>query len=260
MTDAYESIGNSLERLKVPYTTEDMAALAIKENMNESQIKAVRDVLQAISEAKDANIATAMLRCSGLPWRNPKTFGNFDFNRIAEGDDKRKLEALKTCSVLESRQNIALIGPQGIGKTHLAMALGYECCKRGVMTRFLKMTELKDKFDKAMDRGTEQSMITSLMRPPCLIIDEVGHCEFGKDETRMFFDMIDKRYSKQDPATTVFTSNRTPSQWKELFEDSDSLLCALDRIFDQAIIFNLDGESYRGQKRELVNISVIYPN
>ena len=89
-----------------------------------------------------------------------------------------------------------------------------------------------------------------MVRPSCLIIDEVGHCEFDKENTRLFFDLIDRRYNKEGNCNIIFTSNKHPSKWKANFNEDDALLCALDRIFDDAIVFNIKGEGYRGKRLE----------
>ncbi|WP_443736321.1 ATP-binding protein [Treponema sp.] len=74
-----------------------------------------------------------------------------------------------------------------------------------------------------------------------MITDEVGHCVFDKENTRLFFDLVDRRYNKEGPYNMIFTNNKQLSQWKQNFCEDDSLLCALDRIFDDALIFNLRG-------------------
>ena len=73
---------------------------------------------------------------------------------------------------------------------------------------------------------------------------------FSKENTRLFFDMVDRRYSKEGPNTMIFTSNMTPDKWNDYFDEGSSLLCALDRIFDNAKVIMIKGESYRGRKRE----------
>ena len=85
-----------------------------------------------------------------------------------------------------------------------------------------------------------------------LIIFLLGICEFDKENTRLFFDMVDRRYQKEGYSNMVFTSNRDPAQWKENFCENDALLCALDRIFDDAVVFTIKGESFRGRKLETV--------
>ena len=82
----------------------------------------------------------------------------------------------------------------------------------------------------------------------------MGHCEFDKENTRLFFDMVDRRYQKDGYSNMVFTSNRDPAQWKENFSENDALLCALDRIFDDAVVFTIKGESFRGRKLETVSL------
>lgn len=119
-------------------------------------------------------------------------------------------------------------------------------------TYFIKMSELRDKFTAARRAGKEASFLNGLMRPSCLIIDEVGHCEFDKENTRLFFDLIDRRYNKEGNFNIVFTSNKHPSNWRTNFNEDDALLCSLDRIFDEATVFNIKGESFRGKDLETV--------
>lgn len=91
-------------------------------------------------------------------------------------------------------------------------------------------------------RATESSFVlTALVRPSCLIIDEIGHCDFDKENTRLFFDMIDRRYNKEGAYNMVFTSNKTLNQWKNNFDEDDALLCSLDRVFDNVIVVNIRG-------------------
>jgi DNA replication protein DnaC len=106
---------------------------------------------------------------------------------------------------------------------------------------FLKASELNDKFTTARKDGRESRVITSLVKPACPIIDEIGRCHFDHENTMMFFDMIDRRYAKESPSTMIFTSNRQPSQWEEFFDGKDDLLATLDMIFDRAGVFMIKG-------------------
>lgn len=116
----------------------------------------------------------------------------------------------------------------------------------------MNMSELRDRFTAARRAGKEAAVLNGLVRPSCLIIDEVGHCEFDKENTRLFFDLIDRRYNKEGVFNIVFTSNKHPSHWRANFNEDDTLLCALDRIFDDATIFNIKGESFRGKRLETI--------
>lgn len=108
---------------------------------------------------------------------------------------------------------------------------------------------------KARKYGREASTINGLVKPSCLIIDEVGRCVFDMEATRMFFDIIDRRYNKEEPNIMIFTSNKGPDKWNEFFSEDSFLLCALDRIFDDATVYMIKGNSYRGKKRETIALT-----
>ena len=223
------------------------------ESMSPDQLDAVYKVLAHLSEQKNETIIQTLLKMSRLPLKEPKTFDGFDFSHV-HGKQVDALKNLPSLTAVYAKKNLAFIGPQGVGKTHLAMAYGRECCMRGMKTYFLKATELNQKFVDAVKYGREGSAVNGLVKPTCLIIDEIGRCVFNKESTRMFFDMIDRRYNKEGPNIMIFTSNRGPDKWSEYFSEDSSLLCALDRIFDDATVFMMKGDSYRGKKLETIAI------
>ena len=202
-----------------------------------------------LSGRKDAQTVEALLKLSRLPRNNPKTFDNFRFDEL-KGKDAQVVRGLSSLAPIYARKNLAFIGPPGTGKTHLAMAFGYECCRRKIKAYFIKMSELKDRFSRAIQARSTAVLLDSLVKPSCLIIDEVGHCVLDRQETVLFFDLVDRRYNKEGPYNMVFTSNKQPSAWRSNFSDDDSLLCSLDRLFDDVMVFNLNGSSHRGAGRE----------
>ena len=252
MTDSlYSAIDRCMETLNLDFSSEEFARLAVETAMTPESIAAVNAVFEYLREKKEQSSIQILLRTSRLPQKHVKTFDNFDFS-VLKGKDLDRLKSIRSLAAVYAHRNIAFIGPAGTGKTHLAQAFGYECCQRRLKTYFIKASELRDKFTAARRSGREAATLTSLVRPSCLIIDEVGHCEFDKENTRLFFDLIDRRYNKEGAYNIVFTSNKSPSLWRENFNEDDSLLCALDRIFDDATVFNIRGESFRGKRLETI--------
>lgn len=247
----FELVEKSSQILKIDFSSVEFAKLAEEQDLSEEQIHAVGVVFEHLRQRKVETTIHTLLKMSRLPLKDPKTFDNFNFDLI-KGRDVAKLKSLPSLAAIYAHRNLAFIGPAGTGKTHLAQAFGYECCQRGIKTYFIKMSELRDRFTAARRAGREASVLDGLVRPSCLIIDEVGHCEFDKENTRLFFDLIDRRYNKEGNFNIVFTSNKHPSHWRTNFNEDDALLCALDRIFDDATVFNIKGESFRGKRLETV--------
>ncbi len=119
---------------------------------------------------------------------------------------------------------------------------------------FSKASELRDRFTVARRSGKTDSNINDLVRPSCLIVDKIGHCTFDRENTRLFFDLIDRRYNKEVNFNIIFTSSKNPTLWREVFDEDATLLCVLDRIFDDATVFKLRSESFLGKKLETISL------
>ncbi|WP_235927396.1 ATP-binding protein [Parafannyhessea umbonata] len=111
-----------------------------------------------------------------------------------------------------------------------------------------------DGFDFSRIQGRDAS---ALAKPTCPIVDEVGRCTFDRACTDLFFDVIGRRYEKDGPNTMILTSNVAPSAWDEFFTGDDSLLCALDRVFDKASVFMMRGPGYRGRGLDTYSVEAV---
>lgn len=254
MNNVFDAIQVSAKALKIDAYATDVAVFAEEKEFNKEQLEAIAELLGHLKDRRDETIVNTLLKMSRLPLKEPKTFHGFDFGYI-RSKDVDKLKSLSSLATLHANRNLAFIGPQGVGKTHLAMAYGRECCLQGYKTYFLKATELNQRFSEAIKYGREGTVVNGLVKPSCLIIDEIGRCVFNKENTRLFFDMVDRRYSKEGPNSMVFTSNLMPDKWCEFFNEDESLKCALDRIFDDAVVYMIQGESYRGKNLETYSIT-----
>jgi len=256
MTDTvFYRIQKRAADLKIEFQASELALLSDEREYNNEQLNAVLEIFDYLAKKKQESMISTLTKLSRLPRKHPKTFENFDFS-VFHGKYADRLKTLHTLSALHAHKNMAFIGPQGVGKTHLAMAFGYECCRNGIKTYFLKASELNQKLTTARKQGREGSVINGLVKPTCLIIDEIGRTVFDRDNTRMFFDVIDRRYQKEGPGTIIFTSNKSPNLWRGYFNEDDDLLCALDRAFDDATVYIFKGKSYRGKKLETLPIEV----
>ena len=254
--DAYARICEEASRLGLPLEPAELATLASDNDMGDAELSALTVTLGYLAEKRRQATVETLLRLSRLPRREPKTFDNFDFSRI-RGRDADALSKLPALADLYAGRNVAFMGPGGIGKTHLAQAYGRECCLRGLKTYYIKASELKDRLRSAVERGNASRVVGALVKPSCLIIDEVGRCEFDKACTDLLFDVVDRRYEKEGPNTMILTSNAVAKDWPAFFTGDDTLLCTLDRIFDKASVFMMRGPSYRGKGLDTYSVEAV---
>lgn len=252
-TALYRRVSERAASFDVGISPEELAELAVRLDMGRDELNALESVFTYLSDKHHDQVISTLLKLSRLPQKAPKTFEGFDFGRI-RGRDAAALRKLPALSNLHARKNLAFIGPGGIGKTHLAQAYGRECCLNGYKTYYLKATELRDKLKKAAESGNTSRTVASLVKPSCLIVDEVGRCAFDKACTDLFFDVVDRRYEKECPNAMILTSNTPTNNWDEFFTGDDTLLCTLDRLFDRASVFVMKGASFRGAELEIFSV------
>lgn len=248
-----ELIQKTAAEMKLNIETGDLASFFSRENYSEEDIDIVLKTFAWLKKKRHEDTVDTLLKLSRILRRKLNTFDNFDFSVFA-GEDASKLQNLSTLSPVYSHKNIALIGPPGIGKTHIVEALGTKCCESEMRSYFIKASEMNDKLTRARRTDHVSSTINGFVRPSCLIIDEVGTCRFDAENTKIFFDIVDRRTVKDGPNCMAFTSNSSPDKWKDFFADDDSVLRALDRVFDKALVFNLKGDSYRGKECEVISL------
>lgn len=182
------------------------------------------------------------------------TFENFDPRHVS-GPNMDALTSLKTLSFLKNGYNVILAGNNGTGKTHIAQAICNECVEHLIRTSFTTLYNLKTKIERATRNGTLPTLVSNLSAIPCLVIDEIDKCTLTRDETAVFFDIVNRKYSNRGMGSLIITSNDSPSLWGEVFQDEKLALSILDRLFDRSYCFNFTGESYRGKNKKVASLN-----
>ncbi|MGW2184281.1 IS21-like element helper ATPase IstB [Streptomyces sp. NPDC001732] len=183
------------------------------------------------------------LRLSKLP--HHKTLEDYDFSFQPELDP-RKIKDLATLSFVEDKANVALLGPPGVGKTHIAVALAVAACRAGYSIYFTSLDDMVRHLKAAEDQGRLISKLTSYLRPSVLVVDEVGYQPLERAEANLVFQVISKRYEK---GSIILTSNKTFGEWGQVFGDEVLATAILDRLLHHCEVVSINGNSYRLKNR-----------
>jgi len=234
-----ERITENLQRLKLPRIQELYPVLVKKAEDTKMTYTAFIDQLlnEEVATKEDRRLKTA-LKTAGLPFE--KTIEEYDFG-FHPNLDKRQIMTLFELDFIQQKQNIIFLGPPGVGKSHLAVSLAIKASHFGVSIYFTTMADLmvKLKQDAADNRiGKGRSYLKSSL----LIVDEVGYMPIDRKEAHLFFQFVCYRYEK---SSTIMTSNKSFSEWEEIFGDPVIATAILDRLLHHSHVINIKGNSYR---------------
>lgn len=227
-------------RMKLDHLGESLDAVCEQAAKRELDYKAfLTEALATEWRGRHLKGTETRLRAARFP--GVKTLESFDF-AFQPSLDRKVVRELAGLAFVERAENVILLGPPGVGKTHLAVALGVKACEAGHRVLFLTMEELLTRLKRALSEQRLTQTLQQLTYPKVLILDEVGYLPMTREEASLFFRLLGRRYEK---ASLILTSNKSFLDWGEIFGDQVLATAILDRLLHHATTLNIKGESYR---------------
>jgi DNA replication protein DnaC len=198
-------------------------------------------LLMSETAARGERQRYTLLKLATLP--TIKTLEQFDF-AFASGAPRAQIQELAALTFIERAENLVLLGPSGVGKSHIAIALAYRTVMAAIKTRFITAADLMMQLAIAKSQGRLKEYFNrAVIGPRLLVVDEIGYLPFGREEANLFFNVVAKRYER---GSMILTSNLPFTQWAGAFADDATLTAALlDRLLHHAHVVQISGESYR---------------
>jgi DNA replication protein DnaC len=235
-----ERLGEQLQRLRLFKSKERLEALlqeaASQELPYADFLERVLSEEVASKTAKHVSMRTSLARFPFV-----KTLDVFDFT-YQPSLDKKQIQTLASCHFIEHGENIVILGPPGVGKSHLAVGLGLKAIEHGYRVLFTTAAGMIATLSKALAEGKLEDKLKFYTVPRLLIIDEIGYLPIERQGANLFFQLISRRYEK---GPMIFTSNQSFGAWGEVFGDRVIATAILDRVLHHAITVNIRGNSYR---------------
>lgn len=236
----YQSLRDNLQKLRLTKIDEYLPGyLDSGAGKGKSLTTALLELTDAELKFRDGRAAEVNFKLSNFPGR--KTFADFDFS-YQPSIDREQMMDLRSLRFLGEAENVIFIGSPGVGKTHLATAIGIEATNSHVATYFIHFRSLVDRFRKAIAEGREEATLKNISKYKLLIVDEIGYFPVGADVSSMFFQLVAARYERR---SMIVTSNKPLSKWGEIFSDPVIATAIIDRLVHHSTIVRIAGRSYR---------------
>ena len=238
----HERIAALCEQLKFARLHTEWPAIAQEAAREQASFgEFLERLLDCEARSRNERKVATLLKMATLPAL--KTLEQFDWS-CAAGAPKAQIQELAHLAFVERAENVVLLGPSGVGKTHIALALAQRAVAAGHKVRFLSAADLMLQLAAAKAQARlKEYFARAVLGPKLLVVDEIGYLPFGREEANLFFNVVAKRYER---GSMVLTSNLPFTQWAAAFADDQTLTAAmLDRLLHHAHIVQIAGESYR---------------
>ena len=211
------------------------------------------EVLTTEKEFRTTRIMQTRTRMASLPYA--KTLAQFDFS-FQPSIDERQIKELQTLRFISDSGNVILLGPPGVGKTHIAVGLAMEAIRGGFGAYFVTANDLVNDLGKAAREGKLGHRMRHYSRPKVLIVDEVGYLPLDPIGATIFFQLVSARYER---GSIILTSNKSYTDWGAVFGDQTIAAAILDRLLHHSTTINIRGESYRLKERKRAGLFAAVP-
>ena len=236
----YNKLLNNLETLKLIKMKENIDCyIDLINNKQKDIVEALYDLTELEINIMEEKRIMHSIQFAGFPFT--KGFDDFDFS-YQPTINKEQILDFKNLRFIEKKENILFVGSPGVGKKHLATAIGLENARSNHSTYFINCNDLIQILKKAFLQNRLDDKLKTLSKYKLLIIDEVGYLPIDIEAANMLFQLINKRYEKN---STIITTNKPFSKWGELFGDNMIANAILDRLLHHSHVINITGKSYR---------------
>jgi DNA replication protein DnaC len=233
-------LNSLLEKMKMDHLSAQLDAIceqAAKKDLGYREF--LMEALDSEWKGRHRKGVESRLKMARFPWI--KTLDQFDFS-FQPSVDKKVIRELSTLAFVERAENVIILGPPGVGKTHLAIALGVKAVEAGHKVLFLTLEAMITRLARARMENRSDRQLQQFVYPKVLIIDEMGYLPMNREEAGMLFRLLNRRYEK---LCLIITSNKSFVDWGELFNDHVLATAILDRLLHHCTTINIKGESYR---------------
>ncbi|QCQ22766.1 IS21-like element helper ATPase IstB [Desulfoglaeba alkanexedens] len=229
-----------LEKMKMEHLLSQIDSVCEQASKRDLSYKDfLAEALQAEWRGRHGKAVEARLKMARFPW--VKTLEQFDFS-FQPSIDRKVIRELSGLSFVDRAENVILLGPPGVGKTHLSISLGVKAVEAGYRVLFLTLESMLTRLTRARMENRVERQLQQFVYPRVLIIDEMGYLPMSRDEAGLFFRLLTRRYEK---ASLIITSNKSFVDWGEIFNDQVLATAILDRLLHHCTTLNIKGDSFR---------------